>query len=85
MAEYISLTKSQFQQHGLTVIKIEMQGKFAARLEYSGTMRSMSLHWYARAIKRGNQVYLVTGTALDAQWSAVEALLRRCVDSFRLD
>lgn len=82
--EYLALTKSQFQQANLTFIKTPTINSNQVLLEYTGDIGQGPLRWYARAIKHGNTVYLVTATAKASQWSTVSEKLIRNVQSFKL-
>jgi hypothetical protein len=82
---YRALSLQQFNTAGFKVLEQKMLGKSEVKFEYAGVSQGFKLHWYARAKKSGNKVYLVTATASDEQWSAVAARLKTCVDSFRCD
>ncbi|OGW42198.1 MAG: hypothetical protein A2010_10665 [Nitrospirae bacterium GWD2_57_9] len=66
---YDKLTMSQFRQFNMTVLNRMLKGN-DLRYEYKGDMQGRTLHWYARAIKTEQHVYLVTATSLDSQCSA---------------
>jgi hypothetical protein len=53
-------------------------------VEYTGPLSNQSLHAYSRAVKDGDNVYLITAIALSYQWGQVSPKLRPCVDSFTL-
>ena len=42
----------------------------------------MDLHWYARAIKLENKIYLVTATSLQTNWDENKTELIKSVNSF---
>ncbi len=52
--------------------------------EYKGNMQSRPLHWYARVIKHGQYVYLVTATCLDSNWQKQKTELMKSIDSFKI-
>ncbi len=81
---YADLSRGQFKQLDLRVVKEEKLADNAVAFEYVGKLGDRDLHWYAVARKRGNQVHLVTATAGKDQWEKVGPRLRKCVDSFRL-
>ena len=78
---YDKLTMNQFKQFNMTVLNRMLKGN-ELRYEYKGDMQGRTLHWYARAIKTGQHVYLVTATSLDSQWGQQKSLLIKSVDSF---
>lgn len=82
--DYITLSDGQFKQAGLQVISEKQNGDNEWICEYSGDFRGRTLHWYARAILRGNKIYLITATALNQDWDADSVSLKKCVDSFKL-
>lgn len=81
--EYRALSQTQFAQLGLTVIAENMKpNEFT--LEYRGDMHGRVLHWYAKAIKQGDYVYLATATSLDINWPQNRFELKQAVDSLEL-
>lgn len=78
---YDKLTTSQFKQFNMTVLNRTLRTN-ELRYEYKGDMQGRTLHWYAKAIKTGQHVYLVTATSLDSQWEQQKSLLIKSVDSF---
>ena len=86
MEEYVALTFKQFKTVHVKVLE-QKTTKSVARFEYAGEMQQggRSLHWYARAEKSGDSVFLVTATAAPSQWNKESARLKSCVDSFRCD
>jgi len=83
--DFIALSKRQFTQAGLHVIKAEKLDDNDAAFEYSGNLQGRALHWYAKASLKGDEVLLATATATDAQWPKLADQLKACVDSFRRD
>ena len=65
---YDKLTTSQFKLFNMTVLNRILKGN-ELRYECKGDMQGRTLHWYARAIKAGQHIYLVTATALIANGS----------------
>lgn len=84
IASYAAMSKGQFESMKWTLISEKQVGGNEWAVEYSGLMQGASMHFYARAISKSGRVYLVTGTAKEAQWSAVSALLRQHVNSFQV-
>ena len=80
--EYADLSKQQFKSANLTVLNDHLVGDGEWACEYSGNMQGKDLHFYARALKKGDKVYLVTATAALDQWDSVFPKLKSCVDSF---
>ena len=85
--EYITLSRQQFDQFAFKVLAQKKIDADTVTLEYAGKMQGVELHWYARAVRKKGKpiVYLVTGTATTAQWSASAPALKDCVDSIKLD
>ena len=85
MDDFIALSKQQFAQAGLHVVRAEKVGENDAAFEYTGNMQGRPLHWYAKASLKGDEVLLTTATATDQQWPKFADQLKACVDSFRRD
>ncbi len=83
--DYSSLTVAQLKTSGLTLLQYKAAGKSAAIYEYSGTTQGRVLHYYQRAEKCGDSVYLTTATAADDQWAELGPRLKACVDSCHPD
>ncbi len=83
MKQYIELSQSQFKQMGLSVISSKEQDETMV-LEYSGFMQGMNLHFYAKAVKKGSFVYLVTATDSKENWNDNKSQLISAVNSFKL-
>lgn len=81
--EYKTLSEGQFKQMGLTVLSLIEQGD-SISFEYMGIMQGLNLHWYAKAFKKGNHVYLVTATDTHASWEKNKEKLISNVNSFKL-
>lgn len=82
--DYISLSKSQFEQMKWSIISEKVVSDSEWICEYSGSMQQTSLHWYVRAILESGKVYLVTATSSESSWKEVAPTLKRSVDSFHL-
>jgi hypothetical protein len=85
MKEYKDLTMEQIKGGGITVVKQELVGKNILLLEYTGALQGQRLHWYCRAEKSGDHVYLATATTTAKGWEAEGARLKACVDSLHCD
>lgn len=81
LEDYIKLSKKQFTQSGLKVIKESKPTKNSVIFEYTGSMQGKDLHYYARVIHAKGRVFLATATALESSWLADSEELRSCVDS----
>jgi hypothetical protein len=82
--EYVSITKKEFDSAGIKVVNEQTVSANEWNVEYAGTLSGRSLHWYARAVKNGDKVFLTTATATPEQWEQVSPKLKQCVDSFVL-
>src|SRR5262249_33941952 len=81
MDDYLAFTLKQCKSAGLKMVQVQTTGKLLIVFEYSGEMEGRKLHWYARAEKSGEHVYLATATATEEQWSKLSDQLKACVDS----
>lgn len=84
MDEYIEISKKEFEELGLEVLKLEREDKDTVVMMYAGVMGGLDLHCYVKGIATGDEVLLATGCSLDDQWSDVSDDLEACVDSFKL-
>jgi hypothetical protein len=82
--DYIAVTKKEFDSAGVKLINDRVPSADEWVLEYQGSLNGKEFHWYARAVKSGNKVYLTTATATPEQWDQVSPKLKQCVDSFAL-
>src|SRR5262245_51871739 len=78
--EFVALTLQQFKDAGIKVLQQKSQGKTSVLMEYAGEIQRRPLHWYARAEKSADRVYLVTATAMEQRWEKEAARLKACVD-----
>lgn len=81
--DYKALSEAQFKQMGIQAINSEVQGD-SYFIEYEGVMNGHNLHFYSKAIKKGNLVYLATATALSSSWESDKEQLTKVVDGFSL-
>lgn len=84
LEDYDNLSRNQFEQFGMEMVSAENKGDVLT-YEYHGKQQGRHLHWYAKAHKRGDKIYLVTATALHSKWQAHSKLLVPAVDSFKLN
>jgi hypothetical protein len=83
LADYDVLSRKQFEQLKIKLLSSEVDAVFV-KYEYLMTMEGRKQHHYAKALKRDDRIYLITGTALESQWADVEARIKKSVDSFQL-
>lgn len=84
ISEYVAVTKQEFDSAGIKIVNERTVSPDEWMVEYAGTLSGRSLHWYARAVKNGDKVFLTTATATPEQWEQVSPKLKQCVDSFAL-
>ena len=82
--DYADMSRGQFRAMNMTIKDAHITPT-SIRWTYVGVLKGRTLKFYARALKRGDQIYLVTATALAAQWTKVGAKLVTVVDSFALN
>jgi hypothetical protein len=83
--EYTGLTLKQFKDAGVKVIAQKKAGTSGVVFEYSGELQGQTLHWYARAEKAVDHIYLATATAAEQEWAKQGGQLKACVDSLRCE
>ena len=83
LEEYKAASEQQFKQAGIIIVRSALAGG-SLSIEYKGTMQNLALHWFARALKKENRMYLITATALETRWSIDSPGLVQSVNSFRL-
>ena len=84
MKEYDEISAKQFKKTGIKLLHHQVRGNEAV-YEYDGELRGTHMHWYSRAVKKDDRVYVITATALQSQWGSVKDELVHSVDSFELD
>ena len=78
---YDALTLTHFKELKMEIKRHEMRdGEIF--YEYVGEMQNQKLHWYARAIKRGAIIYLITATYPQNRVDSDGLKLNVAVDSF---
>jgi hypothetical protein len=81
--DYKKLSDKQFEESNISVLtSVVKENVFT--LEYSGIMSGRDLHFYAVAVKKANQIYLVTAAATVEQWKKYSEKLIDTVRSFQL-
>jgi len=83
LEEYKALSEAQFKQLNLEMI-LSFVSQEQLTFEYKGTMQGKMLHWYAKAYKKGDIIYLVTATDAQINWEKNKGQLSATVDSFTL-
>ncbi|NLW09819.1 MAG: hypothetical protein GX036_08180 [Firmicutes bacterium] len=84
MADYTALSKQQIENAGWKLLNQATPGKDVVILEFAGEAQGFGFHWYAKAVKDGDRVYLVTATASESYWAELAEQLKTTVDSFKL-
>jgi hypothetical protein len=84
MDQYKSISEAQFKQAGIAILSSRIdQGVFT--IEYQGKMGTPNeFHWFAKAYKKADHIYLVTATALQKHWNDQGSTLVKSVNTFRL-
>ncbi|MCA1658324.1 MAG: hypothetical protein LC627_03385, partial [Verrucomicrobiaceae bacterium] len=86
MKEYMDVSRAQFEQlfeKGWKILSEKQDGEKEWSCELTGTAKGTEYHFYARAVREGSKVYLITATASHKQWGSVGEKLRRHVDAFQ--
>ena len=81
LEDYKNLSLTQFKQLNWKVIGSSIINNQLV-MEYSGLMENLNFHFYTRAFKKGNFIYIATGTSLQTQWPKVSKKLKQSVNSF---
>lgn len=81
--DYKNISEDQFKQASLKIIQSSIEGE-TYTVEYSGKMNQYDLHWFAKAFRQKNKVYLVTGTGLEKSWKVQGPVLMQSVNSFKV-
>ena len=85
MEEYAGLSRRQFVEQKMVLLKDEKLAVDSWVFEYAGGLQGRALHWYARAVRGQDKVYLVTATAAEEQWTGLGQKLKECVNTFRME
>lgn len=80
---YDKLSVYQFKTAKFMVINRELKNNEVI-YEYKGSMQGKTFHWYSRAVKQDEHVYLVTAASLESHWEKQKTKLMQSVNSFRL-
>ena len=81
--QYKSISLGQFEKMKFTLVKESLLNGVLT-VEYTGNMQNRDFHWYVKATKKGDSVYLVTGVAPQRTWQYQGDTLKSSVDSFKL-
>jgi hypothetical protein len=81
--DYKNLSDEQFKQASLKIIQSSTEGEIYA-VEYAGKMNQYDLHWFAKAFRHKNKIYLVTATGLEKLWKTQGPILMQSVNSFKV-
>ena len=86
MKEYMDVSRAQFEQmfeKGWKILSEKQDGEKEWSCELTGTAKGKAYHFYARAVRQGSKVYLITATALQEQWGSFGEKMRRYVNAFK--
>ncbi|MEN3368359.1 MAG: hypothetical protein V7609_502 [Verrucomicrobiota bacterium] len=86
MKEYMDASRAQFEQlfeKGWNIVSEKQDGEKEWSCELTGTAKGKDYHFYARAVRQGSKVYLITATSLQEDWGSVGEKMRRHVDAFQ--
>ena len=84
--EYMDVSRAQFEQmfeKGWKIVSEKQDGEKEWSCELTGTAKGKDYHFYARAVREGSKVYLITATALQEEWGNFGEKMRRHVDAFK--
>jgi hypothetical protein len=80
---YKKVSEEEFKRMSLKIIKSAIEsGVFVT--EYSGKMQGYDLHFYAKAFKTKDKIYLITAASLENSWQTDGPVLTQSVNSFKL-
>lgn len=82
LSKYALISEKQFQDKQMEVL-YKKQTKTSLTYEYSGVINGVKLHFYSKAYKKNDFVYLITATELEENWKRQGAILKKNVDSFK--
>ena len=83
--DYIALSKQQTATADWNWLKGDKIDDTTAIIEYTGKKAALSLHFYAKVSRKGQEFILTTATATEKQWATSSPQLRACVESFHRD
>ena len=85
MQEYLEISREQFQAMKWSLLADSTLSPTVVTFEYTGSVREVALHFYAKAESRDGKVYLTTGASTESQWPNVSPRIKKCVNSFRFE
>lgn len=83
LADYDTISRNEFKQLKMTLLASEQHDDHLT-YEYHGRQQGLEMHWYTKAYKRGDKIYLITATGLHDKWEEHAKALVPAVDSFKL-
>lgn len=83
MAEFLDVTRSDFEEMEWSILDARIMDDGSMLLEATGSYNNLELHWYVRAVRSRDAVFMATGTTLQSQWMSVGRIIRRSADSIR--
>lgn len=81
LQEYDKVTRASFGANGMKLITGKLENGVLT-YEYSGKYQGRPLHWYSRATKKDDKIYLVTATCAEERWETNKTQLMNAADSF---
>lgn len=81
--EYLKLSEQQIFTMKMNLISKEQPDKSSMLVEYAGEMQGYKMHFYAKAIANGTNIFLATGTCTESQWENAVEQIKRCVQSLQ--
>ena len=80
--DYDRISTNQFKSFSFILISRMIKKDFII-YEYKGITQEKKMHWYQKAVKKENHIFLITATALETQWMITKTSLIDSVDSFK--
>ncbi|MGE3182424.1 MAG: hypothetical protein AB7N71_12395, partial [Phycisphaerae bacterium] len=84
---FLDVSKRSMAVMGMTIAdskEIQINGRDALEMICTGKVAEFDLKLLVTAVMGGNYTYLITGTALETNFSDYEANFRRMIESFQL-
>lgn len=86
--DFLKASDASFQAGGFDV-QVKKLGKVGTHrscdLIYKGVIQGKPLKFMALAVDRGDRVFLLTGTSLEAKYDKYEPIFKDCLTSFSFD
>jgi hypothetical protein len=82
---FMLISNQQFAQLKFKLLQNKKIDSSTAVFEYTGSISGKEFHWYSKAVKEGDKVYLAAAIGTPKSWPKISAQLISCVDSLQLD